>query len=53
MSKIEPLNILDTDYADIIANSCNPAFELNIVGLGMNPAEAKVKTKLFSFDLVI
>lgn len=45
MSEIEPLNVLDTDYADIVANSYNPVFELNIVKLGMSPAEARVKTK--------
>jgi hypothetical protein len=28
---IEPLDLLDTDYADILANSSDPSFELQLV----------------------
>jgi hypothetical protein len=45
---IENLNLVDTDYADIIANSINPSFELNLVNLGLNPTEARTKTRFIT-----
>jgi hypothetical protein len=45
---IEQLNLTDTDYADIIANSINPNFELSLVNLGLNPTEARIKTRFIT-----
>lgn len=45
---IEPLNIFDTDYADIVFNSNNPSFELQLVKLGINLKEARTKTKFIT-----
>jgi hypothetical protein len=36
-SPIEQINLLDTDYADILANSSHPPFELQLVRLGIEP----------------
>ena len=36
---LEPLDLLDTDYADILANSSHPSFELQLVRLGIEPAK--------------
>ncbi len=30
-SPLEPLDLLDTDYADILAHSTHPAFELQLL----------------------
>ena len=45
---IEPLNLLDTDYADILANSSDPSFELQLVRFGVNAASARIKTKFLT-----
>ena len=45
---IEPLNIFDSDIAEIAFNSDNPNFELQLVKLGISRAEAKAKTKLIT-----
>jgi len=45
---IEKLNLVDTDYADIIANSINPNFELNLVNLGLSLTEARTKTRFIT-----
>ena len=45
---IEPLNIFDTDYADIVFNSDNPSFELQLVKQGIDKAEARTKTKFIT-----
>ncbi len=42
---IEKLNLLDTEYADILANSSNPHFELEAIQKGLDPEEARVKTR--------
>ena len=41
---LEQINLLDTDYADILANSSHPSFELQLVKSGINPSEARIKT---------
>ncbi|MEG3899039.1 MULTISPECIES: hypothetical protein [unclassified Microcoleus] len=38
---LEPLDLLDTDYADILASSSYPALELQLLGLGIDPASAR------------
>jgi hypothetical protein len=38
---LEPLDLLDTDYADILASSNYPALELQLLRLGIDPAEAR------------
>ena len=45
---IEPLNIFDTDYADIVYNSDNPNFELQLVKQGIDLKEARTKTKFIT-----
>lgn len=40
-SPLEPLDLLDTDYADILANSSHPPFELQLVRSGIDPARAR------------
>lgn len=45
---IEPLNVFDSDIADIVFNSDNPDFELQLVKLGIDKAEARAKTKLIT-----
>jgi hypothetical protein len=41
---IENLNLLDTEYIDILANSSNPNFELELVKKGVDLTEARTKT---------
>ena len=41
---LEQLNLLDTEYIDILANSNNPNFELELVKKGLDPTEARIKT---------
>lgn len=45
---IENLNLLDTEYADILANSIHPSFELRLIQLGLDPQEARSKTRLIT-----
>ena len=45
---LEPLNIFDTDYANIVYNSDNPSFELQLVRQGIDKAEARTKTKFIT-----
>ena len=40
-SPIEPLDLLDTDYADILGNSSNSSLELRLVRLGIDSAQAR------------
>ncbi|MEG3836622.1 MULTISPECIES: hypothetical protein [unclassified Microcoleus] len=47
-SPIEPLDLLDTDYADILANSSHPSFELQLVRFGVDTAEARIKTNFLT-----
>lgn len=45
---IEQLNLLDTEYIDILTNSRQPNFELQLIQLGINPPEARVSTDLIA-----
>lgn len=45
---IEQLNLLDTEYADIMTNSSSPELELRLVQLGIDPAEARIKTRFMA-----
>lgn len=45
---IEPLNIFDTDYGEIVYNSNNPSFELQLVKQGIDKVEARMKTKFIT-----
>jgi hypothetical protein len=45
---LEPIDLLDTDYADILANSSQPAFELQLVRFGVNAASARIKTNFIT-----
>ncbi|MEG3941726.1 hypothetical protein QT995_26765 [Microcoleus sp. S36b_A3] len=47
-SPLEPLDLLDTDYADILANSSHPSFELQLVRLGIDPAKARTATNFIT-----
>jgi hypothetical protein len=46
-SPLEPLDLLDTDYADILAHSSHPPFELQLVRW-INPSEARIKTNFLT-----
>ncbi|WP_377482179.1 MAG: hypothetical protein P2A85_29185 (plasmid) [Microcoleus anatoxicus] len=45
---LEPINLLDTDYADILANSSDPSFEMQLVRFGVDAAEARIKTNFLT-----
>lgn len=47
-SPLEPLDLLDTDYADILANSSAPSFEMQLVRFGVDAAEARTKTNFIT-----
>ncbi|MEG3925603.1 MULTISPECIES: hypothetical protein [unclassified Microcoleus] len=47
-SPLEPLDLLDTDYADILASSSHPPFELQLVRSGIDTAEAPIKTNFLT-----
>jgi len=47
-SPLEPLDLLDTDYADILAHSSHPAFEMQLVRFGVDAAEARIKTNFLT-----
>lgn len=47
-SPIEQLDLLDTDYADILTSSSYPALELQLVRLGINPAQARTTTNFLT-----
>ena len=38
---IEQLDLLDTDYAEILTSSSDPSFELQLVRLGIDPTKAR------------
>jgi hypothetical protein len=44
----EQINLLDTDYADILAHSSDPSFELQLVRFGVDAAEARIKTNFIT-----
>ncbi|MEG4521087.1 MULTISPECIES: hypothetical protein [unclassified Microcoleus] len=45
---LEQINLLDTDYADILARSSHPSFELQLVRFGVDAAEARIKTNFLT-----
>jgi len=45
-SPLEQINLLDTDYADILASSNYPALELQLLRLGIDPTQART-TSIF------
>ena len=45
---LEQINLLDTDYADILASSRHPSFKLQLVELGINPSSARIKTNFLT-----
>ncbi len=47
-SPLEQINLLDTDYADILANSSHPAFEMQLIKLGIDAAEARTTTNFLT-----
>ncbi|MEG3920677.1 hypothetical protein QUA07_16305 [Microcoleus sp. T3_A4] len=47
-SPLEQINLLDTDYADILANSSHPAFEMQLVRFGIDAAEARTATNFIA-----
>lgn len=47
-SPLEQIDLLDTDYADILANSSHPPFELQLVRLGIDPAKARTATNFIA-----
>lgn len=47
-SEYQHINLLDTEYADIIANSSDLQFELSLVNLGVDLEEARTKVNLIT-----
>jgi hypothetical protein len=45
---IEQLDLLDTDYADILASSNYPALELQLLRLGIDPAKARTTSNFLA-----
>jgi hypothetical protein len=45
---IEQLNLLDTEYADILTNSSSPDLELRLVQLGINPGQARSQIRFMT-----
>ncbi len=47
-SPIEPLDLLDTDYTDILANSNLPLLEMQLIKLGIDATEARTTTNFLT-----
>jgi hypothetical protein len=47
-SPIEPLDLLDTDYTDILANSNLPSLEMQLIKLGIDATEARTTTNFLT-----
>jgi hypothetical protein len=47
-SPLEQINLLDTDYTDILAHSSHPAFEMQLVRSGIDTAQARIKTNFLT-----
>jgi hypothetical protein len=47
-SSIKQINLLGTDYADILASSSHPSFKLQLVKSGINPSEARITTNFLT-----
>lgn len=45
---LEPIDLLDTDYADILASSNYPVLELQLLRLGVDPAEARTTSNFLA-----
>ncbi|MEG4202732.1 hypothetical protein QUA20_02200 [Microcoleus sp. Pol7_A1] len=45
---LEPIDLLDTDYADILANSSDPLFELQLVRFEVNAASARTTSNFLT-----
>ena len=45
---LEPIDLLDTDYADILANSSHSSFEMQLVKSGIDAASARIKTNFIT-----
>lgn len=45
---LEPIDLLDTDYTDILANSSHPSFEMQLIKLGIDAAEARTTTNFLT-----
>jgi hypothetical protein len=45
---IEQLDLLDTDYADILASSNYPALELQLFRLGIDPTQARTTSNFLA-----
>ncbi len=45
---IEQINLLDTDYADILASNGYPALELQLLRLGIDPASARTTSNFLA-----
>ncbi|WP_333304987.1 hypothetical protein [Microcoleus sp. B7-D4] len=45
---LEQINLLDTDYADILAHSSHTQFELQLVKSGINPSEVRITTNFIT-----
>ncbi|MEG3838810.1 hypothetical protein [Microcoleus sp. herbarium14] len=45
---LEQIDLLDTDYADILAHSSDASFELQLVRFGIDAAEARIKTNFLT-----
>jgi hypothetical protein len=47
-SPLEPIDLLDTDYADILANSSYPALELQLLRIGVDSAGARTTSNFLA-----
>lgn len=47
-SPLEPIDLLDTDYADILASSNYPELEIQLLRLGIDPAEARITSNFLA-----
>ncbi len=45
---IEQLDLLDTDYTDILANSNLPSLEMQLIKLGIDATEARTTTNFLT-----
>jgi len=45
---IEQLDLLDTDYADILASSSYPALELQLLRLGIDPTQVRTTSNFLA-----
>jgi hypothetical protein len=45
---IEKIDLLDTEYAEILANSANPGVEIRLIQMGVDPSTARRKTQFLT-----